>query len=68
MATVPAVILKTGGKKDGTWKVKIRLWRKDKPKYIPADHFVTARRIKSDGSLKNPIDSQSFDQFNKLTK
>lgn len=55
MATISAVILKSNKKKDGTYNVNIRIWHRNKPKYIPTEHWVTSKQVKTNGTIKDPI-------------
>ena len=40
MVTISAVGLKSKKMKDRPYDVNTRIWHKDKPKYIPAEHWV----------------------------
>ena len=53
MATVKVVILKHQLKQDGTWNVKIRVTQGKESTYISTSHFVTARQLKKDYTLKD---------------
>ena len=35
--------------------MNIRIWHKDRPKYIPTEHWVTTKQVKTNGTIKDPI-------------
>ncbi len=53
MATVRAVVLSHGKKKDGTWNVKIRISYKRKSSYINTQHYVVQKQLRSDLAIKD---------------
>jgi hypothetical protein len=53
MATVREVVLPHQKKGDGTWNVKIRVSHKRKSAYIDTNHFVCARQLRKDHSIKD---------------
>ena len=53
MATVREVILPHHLKEDGTWNVKIRVTHNRKLAYIDTRHFVSAKQIKKDTTIKD---------------
>ena len=55
MATVREVILSNQKKEDGTWNVKIRVTHQRKTNYISTQHYVSAKQLRSDYSIKDPI-------------
>ena len=55
MATVREVILSNQKKEDGTWNVKIRITHQRKTNYISTQHYVGAKQLRSDYSIKDPI-------------
>jgi len=55
MATVREVILSNQKKEDGTWNVKIRVTHQRKTNYISTQHYVGAKQLRSDYSIKDPI-------------
>lgn len=55
MATVREVILPLEKKKDGTWNVKIRVNHKGKTHYLKTQHFISAKQIRSDYTIKDPL-------------
>ena len=55
MATVREVILSNQKKEDGTWNVKIRVTHQRKINYISTQHYVGAKQLISDHSIKYPI-------------
>ncbi|WP_462268063.1 site-specific integrase [Mucilaginibacter sp.] len=53
MATVREVIIPAERKKDGTWNVKIRFIHKGKSLNLKTEHFVTAKQLRKDFSIKD---------------
>lgn len=53
MATVKEVILKHQKKEDGTWNIKIRVTKDRKSVYLPTSHYVTAKQLKKDFTIKD---------------
>lgn len=74
MATVREVILKHHKRDDGTWNVKIRVGHKSKSAYIDTSHYVTARQLRKDFTLKdqfiidliNPVLAEYRNQISKM--
>ncbi|MCW8314177.1 site-specific integrase [Sphingobacterium sp. InxBP1] len=60
MATVNAVILKDGGKEDGTWNVKICVNHKSKARYIKTESYVDKRYLDGKGKLKKTFIDKHF--------
>jgi hypothetical protein len=55
MATIREVILANSQREDGTWNVKIRVTHQRKVNYISTQHYVGAKQIRKDYSIKDPI-------------
>jgi len=55
MATIREVILPNQKREDGTWNVKIRVTHQRKVNYISTQHYVGAKQIRPDHSIKDPI-------------
>jgi len=55
MATINAVILPHQKKTDGTWNVKIRIKKESKCSFLSTPHFINAKQIRKDNSIKDPI-------------
>ena len=55
MATIREVILPNQKRDDGTWNVKIRVTHQRKVNYISTQHYVGAKQIRTDYSIKDPI-------------
>jgi hypothetical protein len=55
MATIREVILPNQKREDGTWIVKIRVTHQRKISYISTKHYVGAKQIRSDHTIKDPI-------------
>jgi integrase len=53
MATVKEVILSHHKKEDATWNVKIRVTHKRQSAYIDTQHFVNAKQLKKDFTIKD---------------
>lgn len=60
MASVNAVILKDGGKDDGTWNVKICVNHKSKARYIKTESYVDKRYLDGKGKLKKAFIDKHF--------
>ena len=52
MATIREVILPNQKREDGTWNVKIRVTHQRKVNYISTQHYVGAKQIRPDHSIK----------------
>ncbi|WP_184544859.1 phage integrase SAM-like domain-containing protein [Mucilaginibacter sp. FT3.2] len=65
MATVREVVLPHQGKKDGTWNVKIRVSHKRISSYIDTIHFIGAKQLRKDFTIK---DSFIIDLINPTLK
>lgn len=55
MATINAVILPHQKKADGTWNVKIRIKKEKNCSFLATSHFINAKQIRKDNSIKDPI-------------
>lgn len=55
MATIREVIMPNQKKEDGTWNVKIRVTHQRKVNYISTQHYVGAKQIRTDHTIKDPI-------------
>jgi hypothetical protein len=55
MATVKEVILKEKKRDDGTWNLKIRIIHNRRTAYISTSHYVGAKQIRKDFSIKDPF-------------
>jgi len=55
MATICAMVLKHHLKNDGTYNVKIRITHKKEKRYIDTDHFVTAKQLSKNFTIKDPF-------------
>jgi hypothetical protein len=55
IATVKEVILKEKKCDDGTWNLKIRIIHDRRTAYISTSHYIGAKQIRKDFSIKDPF-------------